>query len=222
MLNTRLQACADLITPHAHVCDVGTDHAQLAVYLLEAGIADHVIASDIGEGPLQAAQRTIQSHGFAERIRTILSDGLQNIPPEGLTHIVIAGMGGETIIHILETCPFPLEQITLILQPMTKARELRKWLYSTGFSLTAETCVRDDRYLYAVMQADHTGKQTASDAVCECLGALDLRLPESQDYAQRVYTQLCKARDGRRSAGQPDEPYASEAEAVLRRLEEFR
>ena len=91
MLNSRLLACAGLISPGAHVCDVGTDHAQLAVYLLESGIAADVIASDIGEGPLQAAQRTITAHGLDGRIRTILSDGLQSIPPEGLTHIVIAG-----------------------------------------------------------------------------------------------------------------------------------
>jgi tRNA (adenine22-N1)-methyltransferase len=222
MLNTRLQACADLITPGAHICDVGTDHAQLAVYLLEAGIADEVIASDIGEGPLQAAQRTIQAHGLSDKIRTILSDGLLNIPPEGLTHIVIAGMGGETIIHILEECPFPLDHTKLILQPMTKARELRKYLYSRGFSLTDEVCVRDDRYLYAVMQACYTGEAIPSDAVRECLGALDLHLPAARDYAERVYQQLCKARDGRRSAGQPDEPFSSEAEQILNRLEEFR
>ena len=221
MLNTRLKACADFITPGAHVCDVGTDHAQLAVYLLEAGIADEVIASDIGEGPLQAAQRTIDAHGLSGQIRTILSDGLQNIPPEGLTHIVIAGMGGETIIHILENCPFPLDPVKLILQPMTKARELRKWLYRAGFELSAETCVRDDRYLYAVMQAQYSGTSYAADAAAECLGALDLCQPASQDYAQRVYAQLCKARDGRRSAGQLEEPYASEAELIRKRMEEF-
>ena len=222
MLNSRLQACADLITPGARVCDVGTDHAQLAVYLLEGGIAEDVIASDIGEGPLQAAQRTISAHGLDGRIRTILSDGLESIPPEGLTHIVIAGMGGETIIHILESCPFPLDQTTLILQPMTKARELRKWLYCSGFALAREVCIRDDRYLYAVMQAQYTGERIGSDPVRECLGALDLRLPESQDYADRVYAQLCKARGGRRNAGQPDEPFASEAEMIRDRMEEFR
>ena len=222
MLNSRLQACADLITPGARVCDVGTDHAQLAVYLLEGGIAEDVIASDIGEGPLQAAQRTISAHGLDGCIRTILSDGLESIPPEGLTHIVIAGMGGETIIHILESCPFPLDQTTLILQPMTKARELRKWLYCSGFALAREVCIRDDRYLYAVMQAQYTGERIGSDPVRECLGALDLSLPESQDYADCVYAQLCNARDGRRNAGQPDEPFASEAEMIRDRMEEFR
>ncbi len=222
MLNTRLQACADFIEPGAHVCDVGCDHAQLAVDLLETGKAERVIASDIGEGPLQAAQRTIDAHGFSAKIRTILSDGLASIPPEGLTHIVIAGMGGETIIHILESSPFPLDGLHLILQPMTKARDLRKWLYQAGFEISEETCVRDDRYLYAVMHAQFAGEAVQADAVRECLGAMDLNRPECLAYAERVYAQLCKARDGRRGAGQPDEPYASDAQAVLQRLEEFR
>ncbi len=220
MLNSRLHACADLIRPGAHVCDVGTDHAQLAVYLLEQGIAADVIASDIGEGPLQAAARTIKAHGLTGRICTILSDGLQSIPPEGLTDIVIAGMGGETMIHILENAPFPLEGKRLILQPMTKARELRRWLFCEGFSITAETCVRDDRYLYAVMCAEFTGDRREPDAAAQILGAMDLRQPDCMAYARRAYAQLCKARDGRRNAGQPDEPYASEAQCVWARMEE--
>ena len=222
MLNTRLQACADLISPGAHVCDVGTDHAQLAVYLLEEGIAADVIASDIGKGPLQAAQRTIAAHGLETRIRTILSDGLAQIPPEGLTHIVIAGMGGETIIHILEDCPFPLSGIQLILQPMTKARELRTWLYTAGFGIDAERCVRDDRYLYAVMRAAYTGVCVTPDAVTACLGGMDLQDADCLAYAERVYAQLCKARDGRRSAGQSETPFDAEAEQIRKKLEEYR
>lgn len=220
MLNSRLHACAELIRPGAHVCDVGTDHAQLAVYLLQQGIAADVIASDIGEGPLQAAARTIEAHGLTDRIRTILSDGLQSIPPEGLTDIVIAGMGGETMIHILESAPFSLEGKRLILQPMTKARELRRWLFCEGFSITAETCVRDDRYLYAVMCAEFTGDRREPDAAAQILGAMDLRQPDCMAYARRAYAQLCKARDGRRNAGQPDEPYASEAQCIWERMEE--
>ena len=222
MLNTRLLACAGYITNGAHVCDVGCDHAQLAVYLLENGIAGTVIASDIGVGPLQAAQRTIDSHGLSGKIRTVLSDGLEQIPPEGLTHIVIAGMGGETMIHILESCPFPLKQITLILQPMSKAHELRKWLYHAGFETDAETCVQDGQFLYAVMRVRKTDTVRKPDPVREYLGEMDLQRPECFAYAERVYAQLCRARDGRRNAGQPDAPYAALAEDILQKLEAYR
>ncbi len=220
MLNPRLQACAAYVGRGSAVCDVGTDHAQLAVHLIETGISERVIASDIGEGPLAAAQRTIEKHGLSSKIRTILSDGLQNIPPEGLTDVVIAGMGGETMVHILETCPFPLTEIRLILQPMTKADVLRQWLYRNGFAIMQETCVRDDRFLYAVMRAEYTGIRQEPDFALMRIGRMDLREPDCMAYAQRQYEMLCKSRDGRISAGQDPAPFDTAAEEVKRRLEE--
>jgi tRNA (adenine22-N1)-methyltransferase len=221
MLNSRLQACAAYVGHGGTVCDVGTDHAQLAVYLITQGIAARVIASDIGEGPLAAAQRTIEKAGLTAEIRTILSDGLQNIPPQGVTDIVIAGMGGETMVHILEHSPFPLHGMRLILQPMTKADILRQWLYRNGFAITEETCVRDERFLYAVMCAAYTGECIEPDYALMRIGRMDLHNPDCLAYAQRQYTMLCKSRDGRISAGQNPAPFDTAAADVKRRLEEI-
>ncbi len=219
MLNSRLQACARFVREQAHVCDVGTDHAQLAVHLIEAGLAGSVIASDIGEGPLAAAQRTIEKHGLTASIRTILSDGLQQVPEAGLTDIVIAGMGGETMVHILETCPFPLEGRRLILQPMSKADILRSWLYEHGFAIVEETCVRDGKFLYAVLCAEYTGTPCTPDWVTVRLGKMNLADPDCRAYAQRQYEVLCQTRDGRQQAGLDPAPYDEVAEAVRLALE---
>ncbi len=220
MLNSRLQACAGFVREQAHVCDVGTDHAQLAVYLIEEGIASDVIASDIGEGPLAAAQRTIEKHGLSSRIRTILSDGLQNVPGEDLTDIVIAGMGGETMVHILETCPFSLTDIRLILQPMTKADVLRDWLYRHGFAICRETCIREERFLYAVMQVEYTGNCVEPDAVLLRFGKMDLSEPDCLAYAKRQYDMVCQSRDGRLSAGKSPAPFDEMAAQMKQRLED--
>ncbi len=220
MLNPRLLACAAYIQNGDLVCDVGTDHALLAVHLIEQGIAKEVIASDIGEGPLASAQRTIEKYGMTERIHTILSDGLVNVPADGLTDIVIAGMGGETMVHILETCPFPLHGINLILQPMTKADILRKWLYCNGFGIVEETCVQDDRFLYAVMRATYTGVCAEPDAVLLRFGRMDLSDPHCLAYAKRQYDMVCQSRDGRISAGKSPTPFDEMAEQMRKRLEE--
>ncbi len=220
MLNPRLQACAGYVGTGKIVCDVGTDHAQLAVYLIEEGIAEQVIASDIGAGPLAAADRTIEKHGLTGTIRTILSDGLANVPSEGLTDIVIAGMGGETMVHILETCPFPLDAIRLILQPMTKADVLREWLYLHGFEILQETCIREERFLYAVMQAEYTGNCIQPDPALVRIGNMDLTNPDCRAYAERQLKMLCMARDGRSSVGQDASAFAEAADAVQKRLEE--
>lgn len=218
MLNVRLQACAALVRPGAQVCDVGTDHAQLPVYLLEQGIAERVIASDISEGPLRSAERTIAEHGLTGQIQTIRSDGLAQISPEGLTDVVIAGMGGETIIHILEECPWRTEGIAFILQPMTKAEKLREWLYCNGYAIRQERCVQDGKFLYAVMLAVCTGEAAQPDVVQRYFGNIDLRLPVCRAYAKRQYDRLCKARDGLLRVG--DDSLVRDAELLKKRLEE--
>ncbi len=219
MLNPRLEACANFIRNGALVCDVGTDHALLAVHLVTKGIAGRVIASDIREGPLQAAQRTISKHGLSDKITTILSDGLANVPAEGLTDIVIAGMGGETMVHILETCPFSLENRNLVLQPMSKADLLRRWLYENGFAIGEETCIRDGKFLYAVMKVQYTGNRICPDAACIRLGKMDLTVPDCFAYAQRQYDIVCMSRDGRRQAGMDASEFEETAEAIRLALE---
>ncbi len=192
MLNQRLLACADFVRQGAHVCDVGTDHAQLPVYLIEQGIAETVIASDIVPKPLESAERTISAHGLSGIIQTILSDGLEQIPPDGLTDIVIAGMGGETIIHILENCPFSLDDMQLIFQPMTKAETLREWLYLNAFDIAEETFVKDGKFVYVIMRVTKTGVVHVPD-VKECwFGKADFSTPEGYAYLDKQCQRLRK------------------------------
>lgn len=221
MLNTRLQACADFVTPGGVVCDVGTDHALLPVYLVQAQIAASVIASDIGEGPLQAAERTIERAGLTGQIRTLLSDGLAKVP-EDVTDIVIAGMGGETIVGILAACPFPLAGKRLILQPMTKAEVLRMWLYANGFAIREEKCARDEERLYAVLCAEYTGACCKMPVWALRIGAMDLHDPDCMAYATRQLAQLTRRSEAMRQAGTPDAAVEEAAEALRQRMEEFR
>ena len=52
--------------------------------------------------PLKSAEEHINREGLSDRIGTVLSDGLDNVPPEGITDVVMAGMGGELIARLLE------------------------------------------------------------------------------------------------------------------------
>lgn len=192
MLNQRLLACAEFVQGN-FICDVGTDHAQLPIYLVKNQVAQKAIACDVREGPLQAAEKNITQAGLKEQIQTILSDGLQNVPDKALTDIVIAGMGGETIIHILETCPFSLKTINLILQPMSKAELLRKWLYQHHFEIQQEICIPDKQFLYAIMQVNYTELNAIPEVSEIYFGKMNLNYPDCRAYAQRVIRQLRKA-----------------------------
>lgn len=153
MLDNRLKMCADMISGKGIVCDVGTDHALLAAYLITNGKCEKVIASDINEGPLESAGKTVEKYGISGKVDLVLSDGLKNVNGEGVSDIVIAGMGGETIVKILSECQFDLNGIRLILQPMTKAEILRKWLWMYGFSVISEKGVAEGEKLYTVITA---------------------------------------------------------------------
>lgn len=159
MLDNRLKMCADMVSGDGIVCDVGTDHAYLAAELILTGKCEKVIASDINVGPLGAAQRTIEKNNIEDKVELIRSDGLENIPLEGVSDIVIAGMGGETIVDILHKCTALTESnIRLILQPMTKSEVLRKWLYDSNFAITSERIAEDGEKLYVVMCAEWSGQ----------------------------------------------------------------
>ena len=153
MLDNRLKMCADMISGEGIVCDVGTDHALLAANLITNGKCEKVIASDINEGPLESARKTVEKYGISEKIDLVLSDGLKNVNGEGVSDIVIAGMGGETIVKILSECQFDLNGIRLILQPMTKAEVLRKWLELYGYKIISEKGVAEGEKFYTVITA---------------------------------------------------------------------
>lgn len=145
-----------MVTGKGTACDVGTDHAYLAADLILSGKCSHVIASDVKDGPLEAAAKTVEKYGISEKIQLILSDGLQRVPADGVSDIIIAGMGGETIVEILQACQWIAdEEINLVLQPMTKAEILREWLGMNGFIIDEERATEDAGRVYIVMRAHY-------------------------------------------------------------------
>ena len=119
-------------------------------------------------------------HGLDEHSRLVLSDGVKNVDLDGVTDIIIAGMGGELISAILSQKP--LGGINLVLQPMTKAPFLRRYLAENGFELLGETAVEESGRLYTVMNAVSTGKKREISELETLVG----RLSPSEETAKRM------------------------------------
>ncbi len=167
-LDSRLKTAVDLCRKGTTVADVGTDHALLACYLAQNG-ARSVIASDVREGPLEAARRTVEQTGVTN-VRVLLSDGLKAI--DHADDVVICGMGGELIADIVEGCGFLTKDTRFILQPMTKSDILRRRLYSAGFEIIEERTAYEGSRGYAVMLVRHTGKPCEIDEIFALTGKI--------------------------------------------------
>ncbi|MBR1866467.1 MAG: SAM-dependent methyltransferase, partial [Lachnospiraceae bacterium] len=72
-LSKRLKMLADLVTPGNVTAEVGCDHGFLSIYLIQNGISPRVIASDVRQGPLDAAREYIAEWKLENYIETRLS-----------------------------------------------------------------------------------------------------------------------------------------------------
>lgn len=151
-ISSRLLACCNFVAPGDRVADIGTDHGYLGIWLLSQGIARSVIASDINPAPLSAARRNAEKYGFAGKMEFYLSDGAQSIPRDFDT-MVVAGMGGDTMVSILSGAPWlKNRKYRLVLQCQSKTAMLRRYLSENGWHITEETVIPDGRFLYTVME----------------------------------------------------------------------
>ena len=102
-LSKRLEAVAGLIKRNGTLADVGTDHGYIPIAMVLRGHVEKAIAMDLRTGPLERARKHITAYGLEDRIETRLSDGVSALAKNEADSIVVAGMGGELVIHILET-----------------------------------------------------------------------------------------------------------------------
>lgn len=163
-LSKRLSALAACVPEGVSVIDVGTDHGQLPVWLVQSGRALRATASDVHPGPLRRAAALVENEDLGDRIQLRVCDGLTGMSRSDGDCVIIAGMGGETMVHILSAAQWTREGVTLILQPQTKADELRRFLAENGYIITMEALVQDAGRIYPYLTACGGEAPTYSEA----------------------------------------------------------
>lgn len=180
-LDNRLKTAAGLCRRGKIAADVGCDHAQLACHLA-ANVSKEVIASDVRDGPLEAARRTVGEYGVTN-VRIVKSDGLAEI--DYADDVIICGMGGELIAQIIGGCRFLSADTRFILQPMTKPEFLRKWLYEHGFEIIEELVAAKKQRLYVIMNVCYTGVTRETDDYFALTGKIT-----DKEYLKRLADKL--------------------------------
>lgn len=214
-LDKRLATVASMVRRGSRVADIGTDHAYLPVYLVQAGVCPCGIAADIRTGPLEAARRAVSEAGLTDVIALRLGDGLAPVAADETDDIVIAGMGGETIAEILSAADWVKDtRLRLVLQPMTRAEELRRWLLTSGFAITEERLVRDGHRLYPVMAAAYTAAEPETDEFAFYAGFFSAE--EGRPYREMMAEHLTRRAAGMYHSG--DEVGAAKLIDIAERL----
>lgn len=162
MLSNRLQLIADMNPEGLIMADVGTDHGYLPIALVKSGKVPKAYAMDINKGPLTKAEVNIAEANATGDITTILSNGLEHLPPD-VESVVVAGMGGMLISKILEDQQKKLQQLKhLIVSPHLDEVEMRKKVHELGWVIKQEKMVADKGKFYTVM-ACVPGEESYSD-----------------------------------------------------------
>ncbi len=206
-LDERLACCGKFVRKNAKVVDVGTDHAYLPIYLVKTGIITHAIASDLREGPLANAEKNINRYGLAEHIKTVLSNGLENVSETEADDIIISGMGGEVIIDIIKNAKWLKNtDKRLILQPMSEDEKLRDFLKDNKFFIEREEAVISKNKVYTVMSVKYVEQKFNVQKLYTYIGQLKAHSSlEAATYIQKKIKSLEKRAIGLKTLNKTSE-----------------
>ena len=173
MLSPRMQQVADYVVKCGTVADVGCDHGYISIYLLQNGIAEHVIAMDLRTGPLSRAEVNRNQAGLQNLMECRLSDGLDKLSPNEADAVVIAGMGGPLMIDILERGRKNESLCNqLVLQPQSDIPSVRRYLHNIGYRICREAFLIDEGKYYTVIHAEASDTLSVEKAGDERYGKM--------------------------------------------------
>lgn len=178
--------CAHI--PKAEVfADIGCDHGYCAQYMLENGLCSRAYISDISAESLKKAEKLLERYIAAGKCIPVCADGLSGIP-EPCGSVLIAGMGGEEIVHILEKFPLPE---AFVLQPMKNSEKVREYLLSRGAKIEKDFTFQDGKFYDLIVGRAHGGDRYSDFEIM--FGRDNLKNP-SHDFLAKVRAERDKLR----------------------------
>lgn len=170
-LKGRLKLIAEKVSCCNTVCDIGTDHAYIPIFLIKNDKCKNAIACDVKEGPILIAKENVTKMNLNDRIELRIGNGLDAISKDEVDVIVIAGMGGMLIQAILNQGIEKARRANrLVLQPMNAIEVVREWLNKNGFEIDDEELVNEGNKIYNVIVARWTGCISNIDEIYYYIG----------------------------------------------------
>lgn len=182
-----------MIEPGSRVADIGTDHGLLPIWLVRNDIARTVVASDIAIKPLERARENARRYGCADRISFVCAPGLDGIEPGSVNCVVIAGLGGDVMVSVLDAAQWLRDGCRLVLQPMSRPETVREYLFANGWYLADEKALTDAGRAYVVMRAER-GENTLTRPIDIYSGLISEGSGEAGAYLLERSARILRAR----------------------------
>ena len=166
MKQKRLEAICSFLAIEDRFIDIGCDHAYVPIYMAKKG-ATHILATDIHENALNVAKENIKKNHLENTIETLLSDGLDNVDTKNYDTLVLAGMGANTILSILDNKE-KIEPIRkIIIQANNDLEKLRQTMMSQKYLLKEEKILEEKGHYYVILKETYSAilKQSQNEEI---------------------------------------------------------
>ena len=160
--------------------DIACDHGYCAEYMLKNGLCESAVISDISAKSLSKAEKLLS--GFIEngKCRSVVCDGLEKIDCS-TEQILIAGIGGEEIVKILQNAYIPK---TFVFQPMKNAESLRAYLLRNECEILQDDIFTDGRNYYFIIKGRRGSVKVNYNEAQLAYGKDSLKNPVLKEYLQ--------------------------------------
>ncbi|WP_338954756.1 class I SAM-dependent methyltransferase [Spiroplasma endosymbiont of Polydrusus cervinus] len=148
-LSERLLLIAKQVNDKDIICDIGTDHAMIPIYLAKGNLITKAYACDIAEQPLVQTKKNIAKYQLEEIITPILADGLMGLANIKIDSCIISGLGSATILGIFQQDSDLIDRY--ILCPNDDPMLLRTWIKKQKYFIEKELLLKENNLIYEII-----------------------------------------------------------------------
>jgi len=193
-LSKRLQQIDRMISKkYDHIWDCCCDHGLLGMSLLDQNAAAMIHFVDVVE-QLMADLESQLLKSYTEHNKATLNSkwkvhclGAEKIPIQnsGNNLIIIAGIGGDLLIEIVESIlvKHPFQNLEFLLCPVHHNYKVRKALRNMGLGLVDESLVKENKRFYEILHTSTNSKQPISEVGSQMW---DFSRQDDQDYLNQT------------------------------------
>lgn len=153
-LSKRLSSLVDAVQASRRLIDVGCDHGLVSIGLAYRDDIEQILATDISAPSLAKLELYVEEEPqqIQNKIQCQLADGLKGLIWDWTDGILIAGMGGDLIIEILERNTDLVESAQqILLSPHSQVDKVRLYMEDFGFPLAGEDILWEGGHYYEIL-----------------------------------------------------------------------